>query len=216
MILSRRSFLVSASALAIVPALPSMFTAAPATAATIGPATTIWVGGHAGEFDWHPFAAKTKKDALRELMNYHGYGSPEEIELMLELPEDEVASILKADDLEISRAPKMDGLQPDDIKPHHWIRAGLGACCDRCSYECYDGDGGRAIGTECICEECLTLSDLVNDGDIDDAVEKLAEHLAENDFDREGVTAFLAMDNDMSVITEEIWARAMEDAREYA
>lgn len=216
--LSRRAFLSGAAAVAIAPAIPSLpgagtTVAAPAVAPA--PLTTIWVGGHAGEFDWHPFNAKTKKDALRELMYHHSFGNEEEIEAMMGLTEKELEKELRHSDLRLERVAKMDGLQTDEIESHHWIRAGLGASCDRCGDECYADGGARAIGANAVCEECLTLGDLLagDKWDVEVAEERLTEMFIDHDCDEGAVFALVSRSCDPNTIGQSRWIKCLAEAR---
>jgi hypothetical protein len=202
MMLNRRAFLTSTAALAIVPALPSI--AAPVVAsAEAAPATTIWVGGHDGEFDWHPFNATSREDAARQLLAYHGRdldlnGKPYTLEDAC---------------MSLQRAHKMDGLQVKEIRSHHWIRAGFGSFCDRCDSECFTDDGARVIGCAVVCQECVTITDMLLEGDDADAQERLVELMIDEGCDEGAVFEVLARDNDMSVITPELWIRCLGEAR---
>ncbi|MGZ2484345.1 hypothetical protein ACVITL_002868 [Rhizobium pisi] len=214
--ISRRKFLASSAALAIAPALPTITAAAPvASVEAVKPATTIWVGGHHGEFDWHPFNAPTWRDAVKQMLEYHGYGNDEEIADTMTLTDEELRKELKYAGMDAERAHKMDGLRPDEIRGHHWIRTGLGSTCDRCGSECYDGDGGRAIGTEVVCEDCLTLTDLLHGDkwDIERAEEQIIEVMVDADCDEGEAFEVLSRGNDMSVITPTIWVKCLAEAR---
>ena len=205
MMISRRMFLAGTSALAIVPALPTLAlpTAAAAPIETVKTATTIWVGGTDGEFDWRPFNAATKKDALKQLANYHGWEYDLEGDPYLPTG------------LSLQRAPKMDGLLPDEIKPHHWIRSGLGAFCDRCDSECYGNDTGRVFGTEVVCEECTTIPDLLSgdEYDVQMAEERLTEWFLDHDCDEASVREQMSRDFDLNLIPVDIWQKCLAEAR---
>lgn len=216
MMISRRMFLAGTSALAIVPALPSITIAAPIAAVEAAkPLTTIWVAGHAGDFDWQPFNAETRTDALRQALYYHNFGTPEEVDQLLTLPEADLKKRLDASWFGLDRAPTMDGLQPDEIKGHHWIDAGMGACCDRCDSECYGGDGGRVFGAEVVCEECTTLPDLLSgdDDDIELAEERLTEWFLGHDCDEASVREQMVRDFDPDLIPVDIWQKCLAEAR---
>ncbi len=200
MMLTRRTFLGSAAAIAIAPAVPPTAVAPAAQAAA--PATTIWVGGHTGEFDWQPINAATRNDAIRELIaSWEG------------IPEGDVSEEdLAKHDLCLERAENMDGLEVDQIKGHHWIDAGLGCSCDRCGVECYAPDGARAIECEAICSDCLTIADKLAD-DPRDAEEDLIEVFALNDCDEEAVREVLSRDIDVDVIPADMWAKCLSKAK---
>ncbi|WP_075292615.1 hypothetical protein [Pararhizobium arenae] len=208
--LNRRAFLTSAAALAVTPAIPAQLLAATAPAAVS--VTTIWVGGHYGEFDWHPFHAKDRLDALRQLLHYHGWNE-EEIGRALTLPEDKLAKELSSAEIDVARAEAMDGLQVDEIKAHHWIRAGMGACCSRCSYECDAESGARAVGEEAVCEECLTLEDKLTLGDNDEVEEELIELMMDYECAEAEVRKVLTRSMDPTVIPAAMWEKCLATAR---
>ena len=212
--ISRRTFLAGTSAVAVAPLLPAHPVAEAAPVVVKLPRTTIWVGGHLGEFDWQPFHAATKKDALRQIMRHHGYGDDDDIEAALSLPDDELAKNLSACELHFERAEKMDGLEPDEIKAHHWIRSGLGACCNRCSYECSAEDGARAIGDECVCQDCLTIADLLQGDrwDIEQAEEELIELMMDHECAEDEVREVLSRSIDPALIPAAMWEKCLKTA----
>lgn len=200
--LSRRAFLGSVSAVAIAPVLPKAIATATAAAEAARPATTMWVGGHNGEFDWQPINAETRLDAVRELIA-SWEGVPEG-----EVTEDDLAKY----DLCLERAESMDGFNVDEIKGYQWISAGLGCSCDRCGAECYAPDGARAIECEAVCPDCLTLADKLSD-DPRDAEDELIEVFALNYCDEAAARAVLARDIDLDVIPPDMWAKCLANAR---
>jgi hypothetical protein len=215
MMISRRVFLASTAALAIAPALPSVASTVPATSIA-KPATTMWVGGHWGEFDWKPFYGTTKRDVIRQLLHHHGHGTDEEIELTMTMSDEELDRELSGIELSIDRAPVMDGLLPEEIKGHHWIRAGFGYSCARCDGEAYAEDGGRVVGEEVVCVECTTVSDLIKSGnryDIDLAEERIVEIMMDHDCDEGQAFEVMARDNDMSTVTPALWVKCLAAAR---
>lgn len=216
MMISRRTLLVSASAAAIVPALPKMaFPASVAAVEAVKPTTTIWVAGHAGDFDWHPFHAESRIDALRQALYHHNFGTMSEVDELLALPEAELKKKLDAAWFGIDRVPSMDGLQPEEIKPHHWIDAGMGAFCQRCDSECYGGDGGRVFGAEVVCEDCTTIPDLLggDEDDVEMAEERLTEWFLGHDCDERSVRKQMSKDFDPDLIPTDIWQKCLAEAR---
>lgn len=215
MMISRRIFLASTAALAIAPVLPSIASTVPAVSAAQS-AIPTWVGGHWGEFDWKPFIGDTKRDVIRQLLRYHGHGNDEEIAVTMTMTDVELDAELAKLELSVSRAPIMDGLRPDEIKAHHWIRAGFGYSCTRCDSEAYAEDGGRAIGEEVVCVDCTTVSDLIKSGhpyDIDLAEERIIEIMMDHDCDEGEAFEVLARDNDMGAITPPLWVKCLAAAR---
>ena len=209
--LSRRKFLIGFAGTACTALVPAQARNIIQFDGPIVPKTTIWIGGHHGDFDWHPFDARTRADALRQILYYHGHGNAEEVEEMLGLSDKELDGM----HLGIERVKKMDGLAVDEIRGHHWIRAGFGACCDRCGSECYDGDGGRAFGTEAVCEECTTLTDLLGGDkwDREQAEERLTEWFLNHDCDEVSVRAQMARDENPDLIPAEFWQKCLAEAR---
>ncbi|WP_018445570.1 hypothetical protein [Rhizobium gallicum] len=206
MIMGRRAFLTNVAAVAVFPALPQIAMTEPvAVAEALKPATTIWVGGHNGEFDWHPFNAESREDAIKELLNYFGPdysvdGEPYTIEDA---------------DLCLERAKEMDGLEPEQVKPYHWILAGFGASCDRCGSECFAPDGARAIAGEAVCEECLTIPDLLEGDDYDqeDAEDRLKDWFIGHDCDEASVRKQMSRSFDPDLIPTDVWQKCLAEAR---
>jgi hypothetical protein len=203
--LSRRMFLASSSAIAAAHLLPTLPASADQAATAAKPATKIWVGGHDGEFDWQPFNANTREEAIRQLFN-SWEGVP---------PGDITEDILAEHGLCLQRAETMDGLQVDEIKGHNWIDAGLGCCCDRCGSECFAPDGARSINGEAICEECLTIADLLDSDEYDRRVaeERLTEWLMDHDCDEVSVREQMSSNFDPDLIPVDIWQKCLAEAR---
>ncbi|MEJ6845132.1 hypothetical protein V3589_02765 [Sinorhizobium fredii] len=200
--LSRRAFLSGVAAAAVVPALSVVSVpAAPAAAATAVPEIMpMFACGTPDAFDWQAFAAHTPEDAFRQWLDHQGIYDAEE------------RAYLSAHD-RVLRVAKWDGRRPEELKPVDWIKAGLGAHCDRCGEETFGEYGAMAVGNEVVCEECLTFADKVYLGG-DDAVDELAEVIADNG--EEEAKAALASRGDWDVIPEELWQRAIKQAEEYA
>ncbi|MDR6818446.1 hypothetical protein J2X76_003623 [Neorhizobium sp. 2083] len=214
--LSRRAFLTSTAAVAIAPLLPAVQSVA-AEATLIRPATTIWVGGHRGEYDWQPFHGETKRDVIRQLLEHHSHGNDEEIDATMTMTDEELDVELKAMEMSLQRVSKMDGLQPDEIRGHHWIRAGLGSCCDRCDSETCADMGARALNGEAVCEECLTFRDKIQLGDYEDEIEEeLVELLTDHDLNEAEVFQVLAMRGDETAVSPALWAKCLVEARKWA
>jgi hypothetical protein len=205
MMISRRTLLVGASAAAIVPSLPRV--AVPASVATVEavkPATTIWVGGHYGEYDWHTFDAPTREEAVKQLFHYFGTDN----ELNGE------AYTMEDADLALERAEKLDGIALDDIKPYHWITAGFGTYCSRCDNECCAMDGARVIEFEAVCEECLTFRDKIALGGYEDEIEEqIVEIMIDNDCDEVAVREILNRRDELDVIPPSLWEKCLAEAR---
>lgn len=211
--IGRRTFLVGTSAVAIAPLLPALPVADPANLVAELPKTTIWVGGHYGEYDWHPFHGESKRDVIRQLFNYHGHGNDDEIDATMTMTDEELDAELKAMEMDVARAEVMDGLQVEEIKPHHWIRAGLGCLCSRCDCECCADNGARAIGVEAVCEECLTLADRLELGDHDEVEEELIEMMMDHECEEDEVREVLARSIDPALIPTAMWEKCIATAR---
>ena len=211
--LSRRTFIASAAATAVVPVMPSLGTAGnPPARPASNPLSTMWVGGHWGEFDWQPFNARTRAEALRQLLRHHGC---DDVDKVVSLPENEQEKLLNSMEISIQRVETMDGLEPEEVKPHHWVSAGLGSLCSRCDNECYGCDGGRVFGTEVVCEECTTIVDLVrgSTSDVDVAEERLVELMIDEECDEASVLEVLGRNMDVSAIPAVFWEKCLGAAR---
>jgi len=195
MTLSRRVFLLTASAAAIAPALPALPAVQVATAAEPLLAFAI---GHGGEFDWQPFFAATEEAAMREACRYFGE----------EPDEDGILS------LDCERVTSWDkrGVA-SSVTPADWIRAGMGHSCTRCRDETFSEDGGRVIGDEVVCEGCLTFADRLVCPDDDWLVaDELADQVCDEGADV--VRARLEAEGNWPNLSPAIWARALKQAEE--
>ena len=138
--ISRRQFLTTASAIAIAAALPlPSAVAAPLPAPS---ATPMWAVGSPGEFNWQPIAADTIEEAIRIFAEDHDY-----------LEEDGSFTA----ELDGQRCKSWDGIGKPG--PADWLREGLGTYCSRCDYETFLDSGGRVVGAEAVCEDCMTIAD---------------------------------------------------------
>ncbi|EHK56833.1 hypothetical protein [Allomesorhizobium alhagi] len=159
--LSRRSFLASASAAAVVATMPAggaALAASPASApAAVLPAFVV---GTPGEYDWHAYVAENAEQAFRMWVQDRG---DDECEFDPEF---------------VTRMPAWDGRDPDTIRPADWLRADLGHCCERCGYETHSDSGAQIVAGEVVCEECLTFADRVL-CDPEDALDDLINRIAD-------------------------------------
>ena len=151
MLIHRRELLVGTAALAVsasIPTLPSL--AAPTK---IIPA---WVVGSEGESNWQHIIAKTEREALRFFAQECG---DYEEECAHDSRQDGCDCCEAIDSYMAERKPMWDGRPYDSITPGDWLRSGTGHICSRCSYETFPEEGGRGVGDEAVCEECMTLAD---------------------------------------------------------
>lgn len=149
--LSRREILIGVAAVAAaasVPAVPVV-----ARPAEIIPA---WVVGSDGEFNWQHIIARTERQALRffaqECGDYEEDCDHSEYQDGCECCE-AIGSYMA------ERKPMWDGKRYNDITPGDWLRSGTGHVCSRCSYETFPEEGGRGVGDEAVCSDCMTLAD---------------------------------------------------------
>lgn len=198
MTLSRRQFLLTATAAAIAPAIPALPASASPVVMSIdlasGPDLLAFAAGTEGEFDWQVFFGRTAEEALKEATRYFGYDD---------------------DDgppgyFEFRRVDKWDHRgSADAVTGADWIRAGMGHICSRCSYETFADYGGHVVDEEVVCEECVTFADLLK-VDLVTAEDELAEKIA--DEGAEDVQAWLELQGNWANVPPEIWAKAIERA----
>lgn len=189
--ISRRSLLVSAAAVAGTMFLPPAAFVAPLTVGVDMAAKSdlmAFAVGTPGEYDWISVFARTPEEAWREWAEYQGL-------------DDESAAF---DPDYVTRVEKWDGLR--GVNAADWIRAGLGHHCDRCSGETSLDHGCRVICEGVVCEECLTLEDLLI-VDLDEAVERLADDIADDG--AEAVQARLEQTGVWTSVPPDIWDRAV-------
>lgn len=140
--MNRREFLQTTAATAVLAALPvPVHAIAPAIAAP-PVLTPMWAVGSPGKWNWQPIAADTLEEAIRIYAEDNGYINED----------DEIET-----ELDGQRCKSWDA--KDHILPADWLREGIGHHCDRCGYETDPFSGGRAVGDEAICEDCLTIAD---------------------------------------------------------
>ncbi len=150
--ISRRDVLLGATAMAAVANIPAL----PAVAA---PAEVLpaWVVGTPGEWDYQHIIARTETEARRFFAAE--WCGADDCEDGNENPECECEFCKKFFAVEADRKRKWDGKSYDEITPGDWLRSGTGHVCSRCSYETFPEEGGRGVGNEAVCSECMTLTD---------------------------------------------------------
>lgn len=154
--LSRRDLLIAGATIAASTAMPSIPTeAARAVVGPVTPPLPAWIAGSPGEFDWLHVVGLTERDA-RIAWACEQCGEDE--------CENGTADGGSCDcefcgyfhGAEVIRMKAWDGREPT---PGDWLRAGLGHSCSRCGYETFLEAGGYAVGSEAVCEDCMTLAD---------------------------------------------------------
>lgn len=113
---------------------------------------TAWAVGTPGEFNWQYIVAPTYEEAKR-IFKAEWVSDSCEDEGESPCGECEWCTL----DVEAERKPMWDGLEATTAGD--WLRAGMGALCSRCSYETFPEENGHAIGSEAVCEGCMTLAD---------------------------------------------------------
>jgi len=169
---SRRVFLSGAASVAAAPLLPVLPASADVTVIGVDMATgpsvsgwTMWaVGSGAESFDWRCIAADSELSAWRQWLSLTGND-----------PDDFSDNLSER----VARIEIWDDLGPEGVKSGDWIDANMGHCCARCDCECYGGDGARNIDGEAVCEECLTIGDIIAHDRDEDVIERLADEIAD-------------------------------------
>lgn len=146
--ISRREVLLGTAAVVAAAAIPS----APITITAPVEVIPAWAVGTPGEFNWQHIVAKTADEAKRIFLSEWTDDSCEGEE-GAPCGECETCTL----DVEAERKPMWDGLK--DTSPGDWLRADMGTYCSRCSYETFPHENGYAVGSEAVCEECMTLAD---------------------------------------------------------
>lgn len=164
----RRAFLQSASAvIACVVVAPAVaFEAAPiiAKAAPL----PAWTVGTPGESNWDIIRAPTKREAIE-------YWKEEQFGVVCDCDKRyDWACEGCSTDVEADRCKGLDDMDVIAGEPE-WFTAGLACICARCEFETDKGNGGRVVGSEIVCEDCMTVDDW---GIVDP--ERAAEMQAEN------------------------------------
>jgi hypothetical protein len=132
---------------------------APIPAAAVAPVAAplpAWTVGTSGEFDWQMVRALTEKDArLLWASDFTGDDACEDGGPPKDDCECDLCSKFRC--AEVNRVEQWDSL--DEVKPADWLRVGFGHVCSRCGYETFREEGGKAVGDEAVCEECMTVED---------------------------------------------------------
>lgn len=158
--LSRRAFLASASAAAVVAGLPAgaSVPVAPVAAAS-KPLLPAWIVGTPGEPDHEIIRATTREAAIRFRAEECEFSDEPDEEEGLGGPDCECCACFERNGYEATRVEAWDARPTASIKDVDWLKAGFDATCVRCGYEASQDDGSRAVGEQVVCYECLTLAD---------------------------------------------------------
>jgi len=197
MMLTRRSFLLSASAAVVSTALPFpvMSHAVAVTEATEAPKLFAFAVGTPGEYDWHSVFAKSAEDAFKQWAWDRGDCEEEEDPAF--------------DPDYVHRVEIWDDLLETEINPAQWFAAGMGHMCERCNFETHPEMGGEVVNGEVVCEDCLGLSDILVI-DRDRALEALIEQIIDHGADE--AAARLTSKGHWPKITPDLWAEAISEA----
>jgi hypothetical protein len=200
MVLSRRAFLVGASAAvaaSIAPVLPAhVATVTVAAPAAVAEPLLAFAVGTPGDYDWQHIIAKSAEEAWRIWMEERG-----EFENVIE------GEPLPAFDPEmVTRVEAWDG--KGGTTSADWFAVGLGHVCDRCGYETSPEEGGRAVGDDAVCEGCLTWADRLAADEHDDIVDEIANRLF--DEPAEDVRDWLNRERLLPMVDDlGLWAKAL-------
>lgn len=194
--LSRRAFLISASAAAVsaavpIPVLPAA--AAPSAAAT--PQLLAFAVGTPGEYDWQAVLATSAQDAFKAWALDRG---------VCEEGEDPAF-----DPHYVQRVPIWDGLPEKEITPALWFAANMGHMCERCNYETHPNFGGEVVNGEVVCEDCIELGDLLVISR-ERALEALVDEIV--DLGPDGAKEHLVNRGVLSAVPADLWAEAIKEA----
>lgn len=143
--------------------------------------------GTPGEYDWQAIKAASPEEAFIEWA-YEHWGDEE----------------ITYDPEFVKRVPEWDDLET--VEPVDWVSAGFGHYCTRCGYETDRDSGGRIVGREVICEECLTTSDRAI-CEPDRLAEDLADEIAHDGADE--VREWLEECGHWEAVQGDVWDRAI-------
>jgi hypothetical protein len=196
MSISRRAFLTGMAGVAAAPIVPALpVSAAPTVELAAAPSWTMWAIGTPDEYDWRAIAAPTREDAFREYLHLQG------------ISVDSADTAYPIDEC-VKRVTIWDDLGPDKVRPGDWIDADMGHSCFRCDSECYGPDGARNLDGEAVCQECLTIADIVAHDEDEDVIERLADEIADRGED--GTIEWLASEE--AEVPPDLWAEAVRRA----
>lgn len=194
--LSRRTFLVSASAAAVGAALPPAMIQPAAAAAVSAPSPLLaFAVGTPGEYDWHSIFARSAEDAFKAWAWDRG---------VCEEGEDP-----PFDPEYVQRVPIWDDLPESEITPALWFAADMGHMCERCNYETHPDMGGRVVSDEVVCEECLEFGDYLL-VDREQALDGLIDYILNEGED--GAKTLLIDRGFWPKVPTELWAEAIAEA----
>lgn len=152
--INRRQALSLGFAAATMAVLPASAKLAPIEAIAPAAPTPSWIVGTPGEYDWQHIVAKTEFEARRIFVQeWKCYGEHCQHS---EYQEDcEFCETLHSS--EVQRMEAWDG--HNEVSSADWLKQGLGTLCDRCANECHRDCGAHIVGSDAVCEDCMTLAD---------------------------------------------------------
>jgi hypothetical protein len=157
---TRRDALRMGLAAAASAALPAGVAAAAESAAQ-GPLAPAYVVGTPGEYDWIFVRARSEEQAILQWLDDRAEDPADHCDAEHCVCESfkaaRACAHYAAPDIAVERAEELDAIAKPT--PGDWMRAGFCLTCSRCGYEINIDDGGRGVGDEAVCEECMTLAD---------------------------------------------------------
>jgi hypothetical protein len=152
--MNRRELLALSAAAVATAAVPLV--GAESVVATASQPLPVWLVGEPGEFNWQAIRAKTAEEARKWWACEHvGFDDCEQGGEIKANCDCELCIAFNSADAD--RKPQLDSL--NEITPGDWLRVGSGHVCSRCSYETFPDEGGKAVGNEAVCADCMTLAD---------------------------------------------------------
>lgn len=185
--ISRRQLLVGTTSLAAAAVL-APGGALSAAQEAVKPRLIYFAVGTPGEDGWQAIKAATPEEAFAEWASEYLYDEEE----------------ITYDPECVMRVPEWDDLET--VEPADWFRAGFGHYCTRCDYETDWECGGRIVGREVVCEDCLTTSDRAI-CEPDRLAEDLADKIAHDGADE--VREWLEECGHWEAIQGDVWDRAI-------
>lgn len=160
--ISRRQALKLGAAAVAASALPTATSIVESIAAPeTRPLLPAFVVGTPGEYDWEFIRAATEDEAIIQWLEQSKIAVTDECEAETCRCKDwrsaTACEHFGQPDIEANRAEALDAIE--NPTPGDWMRAGFGYECSRCRHETHADDGGRGVGDEAVCEDCMTLAD---------------------------------------------------------
>lgn len=157
--LSRRAFLASASAAAVVAGLPAGASVSVAPIApTPKPLLPAWIVGTPGEWDHEVIRAATREAAIAFRAEECDFADDPDPEDGGGGPDCDCEACTARGGYEATRVEAWDQKPSESITSGDWLKAEFCANCERCGYET-DFENGCSVGTKAVCHDCMTLAD---------------------------------------------------------